>query len=447
MRTEEQLTATDAASPRPSLFRHSDFMKLWAGETVSDFGSRMGDVAISFAAVIALKATPFQMGLLAAARIVPALLFGLFAGVWVDKLRRRPLMIGADLGRVALFATIPLAAYFGTFRIAHLYAVITAVAVLDIVFDVAYRSYLPSLVSRGDLLDANSKLTGSSAVSEVAGFGLSGWLVQLLTAPFAILVDAISFLPSAIAIAAIKTPEPEPARAARRGMLHEIAIGARHVVADPCLRALGVVALTGATSYSIFSAVFMLFVVNGLGFQPGALGLIFAVGGVASLFGAIFAQRAASALGAGRAMSAGLALQGVALLFIPLAHGAALAAVTLLIAQQIVGDLAGTIYQINATSLKQSITPEHVLGRVNASLGFVSRASALVGALGGGLLGSAIGLRATLVIGSAGLFVSALLLARSPAGSFDVSSFEDNAPVPSPVADRPLPVEGATASE
>jgi predicted MFS family arabinose efflux permease len=427
MDTEEQLTVTDAALPRRSLFRHADFMKLWAGETVSDFGTRMGDVAISFAAVISLKATPFQMGLLAAARIIPALLLGLFAGVWVDRLRRRPLMIGADLGRAVLFATIPLAAYFGAFRIAQLYAVIIAVAVLDIVFDVAYRSYLPTLVNRGALLDANSKLTGSSAVAEIAGFGLSGWLVQWLTAPFAILVDAISFLPSAIAIAAIKTPEPEPARAARRGMIHEIVIGARHVYTDPRLRALGVVALTGAVSYSVFNAVYMLFVVNGLGFQPGELGLIFAVGGVASLFGAIFAQRAASALGAGRAMSMGLALQGLALLFIPIAHGAALAAVVLLIAQQLVGDLAGTIYQINATSLKQSITPDHVLGRVNSCLGFISRASSLVGALGGGLLGGAIGLRPTLVIGSVGLFLAALLFAFSPAGSSELASFEDSA--------------------
>jgi MFS family permease len=162
-----------AAMRRNLLLRHPDFLKLWTGETISVFGSRMGDVAVSFAAVISLGATPFQMSMLSSARIVPALAFSLFAGVWVDRLRRRPLLIVADIGRFILLATIPAAAVVGVLGFPQLYAVILAVAVLDILFQVAYRAYLPSLVSRADLADANSKMSASFAAAEVGGFGLS----------------------------------------------------------------------------------------------------------------------------------------------------------------------------------------------------------------------------------------------------------------------------------
>jgi MFS family permease len=159
---------------RNLLRRHPDFLSLWVGETVSVFGSRMGDVAVGFAAVIALGATPFQMALLGAARIVPALAFSLFAGVWVDRLRRRPLMIAADIGRFALLATIPAAAAMHAFAMPQLYAVILAVSALDILFNVAYRAYLPSLVDHKDLVDANSKMSASFAAAEVGGFSFSG---------------------------------------------------------------------------------------------------------------------------------------------------------------------------------------------------------------------------------------------------------------------------------
>src|ERR1700676_1414290 len=230
------------------LFRHADFMKLWTGETVSLFGTRMGDVAISFAAVIALKATPFQMGILAVGR-------GLSAP--------------------------------------------------DLFFDVAYRSYLPSLVEHEDLLDANSKLTASAGVAEAGGFALSGWLVEWLTAPFAILIDAISFLASALAIALIRKPEPAPTPRARGSTVaREIADGARLVFSDGRLRAFGVNVIVGGFANSLVGTLYMLYVVNALGFRPGVLGVIFAVGGASSLFGALAARRTADVLGTGRAMVA-----------------------------------------------------------------------------------------------------------------------------------------------
>ncbi|MGA3228476.1 MAG: MFS transporter [Candidatus Binatus sp.] len=400
------------------LFRHADFMKLWTGETVSLFGTRMGDVAISFAAVIALKATPFQMGLLAGARIVPTLVLSLFAGVWVDRFRRRPILIGADIGRFIVLGTIPIAALFAALTMAQLYAVILAYSALDLFFDVAYRSYLPSLVVREDLLDANSKLTASAGVAEAGGFALSGWLVEWLTAPFAILIDAISFLASALAIALIRMPEPAPAPRARdASALREIAAGARLIFSDGRLRAFGINAIVGGFSNSLVSTLYMLFVVNALGFRPGVLGVIFAVGGASSMFGALAARRTADTLGTGMAMVAGLAIEGVALMLLPIARGAGLGSVALLVAQQLIGDSAATVYFINAVSLIQTITPKPMLGRVNASLRFVGLGSVLGGQLVAGLAGGMIGLRATIAIGAAGLWVTAALLGFSEVGS------------------------------
>ncbi len=408
-----------AAARRGSvLFRHADFMKLWTGETVSLFGTRMGDVAISFAAVIALKATPFQMGILAAARIAPTLALSLFAGVWVDRIRRRPILIGADIGRFIVLGTIPIAALFASLTMTQLCAVMLAYSSLDLFFDVAYRSYLPSLVAPEDLLDANSKLTASAGVAEAGGFALSGWLVEWLTAPFAILIDALSFLASALAIALIRKPEPLPAPRTRDASVsREIAAGARLIFGDGRLRAFGTIAIVGGFANSLVSTLYMLFVVNALGFRPGVLGVIFAVGGVSSLFGALAARKAADTLGTGLAMVAGLAIEGLAYMLLPIAWGAGAGSVALLVAQQLIGDSAATVYFINAVSLIQTITPKPMLGRVDASLRFVSLGSVLAGQLVAGFAGGVIGLRPTIAIGAAGLWVTAALLGFSEVGS------------------------------
>ena len=421
----ENKTESNFATPRRSvLFRHRDFMKLWAGETVSLFGTRMGDVAISFAAVIALKATPLQIGLLAAAGTVPTLVMSLFVGVWVDRLRRRPILIATDLARTIVLGTIPLAAIFGALRMTQLYAGMLIDAVFDLFFSVAYRSYLPSLVNREDLVDANSKLTASAGVAEAGGFGLAGWLVQWLTAPFAILIDAISFLASALAIALIRTPEPVPAPRARdSSVAREIADGARLIFSDQRLRAFGVNAILGGFSNSLVSTVYMLFVVNSLGFKPGVLGMIFAVGGAGSILGALAAERTANAFGTGTAICAGLAIDGVALMLLPIAHGSGYISVALLVAQQLIGDSAATIYFINSVSLIQAITPRPMLGRVNASLRFLTLGSVLIGQLVAGVAGGLIGLRATIALGAAGLWIAAGILAISEVGSIrEISS-------------------------
>jgi MFS family permease len=418
MRKQAQIDNSGALAIQPasrSLYRHADFMKLWTGETISLFGTRVGSVAMSFAAVITLRATPFQMGLLSAAGYVPSVVFSLVTGAWVDRLRRRPIMILADLGRTAVLATVPLAAIYGVLTMRHLYFVVLLAALLDLLFDVSYRTYLPTLVDREQLLDANGKLTASSSLAEVAGFSICGWLVQWITAPFAILIDAVSFLASAIAIAIISAPEPVPSRhRGARALVGEIAAGGRAIWSDGRLRALGVVALVGGFFPSLWNTLYMLLVVDALGFQPAGLGMIFAVGGVSALLGALAAQRASDWLGTGRAMVLGLAVGGFAMVLPPLARGAGASSVALLVAHQLIGDGALTIYFINSVTLVQTVTPPAILGRVNASLRFLNHSSILIGLLVGGVAGQLVGLRPTMLVGAAGVWLAAGLLAASP---------------------------------
>jgi MFS family permease len=397
------------------LRRHHDFRRLWTGETISVFGSRMGDVAVSFAAVIALGATPIQMGLLAAVRLVPKLLFSLFAGVWVDRVRRRPLMIGADLGRFALLTTIPLAAALDHLAMNFLYPVILVVGVLDLLFDVAYGAYLPTLVDAVDVVEANSNLSASYAAAEVGGFALAGWLVQLLTAPYAIAVDAISFLASAVAIRSIEKPEADVApRKKRAGFYHEALEGVGVVRADRRIFALTAANGLAALCYSIFSTLYMLYVVDELRFNPGVLGMIFAVGGVSSFVTSIAAPRLVGRFGEGRAMALGAMLQGIAWICVPAARGATMLAASLLIAQQLCGDAGGTVYMITASTIPQTIVPTSLLGRVRATISFVSIAAMLVGSIGAGVVAELVGMRPVMYAGAIGLAATGIILAFSP---------------------------------
>jgi hypothetical protein len=401
--------------PISLLRRHRDFRRLWTGETISVFGSRMGDVAVSFAAVIAMGATPIEMGLLAAVRLVPKLLFSLIAGVWVDRLRRRPLMIGADLGRFALLATIPLAAMLGHLRMNFLYPVILAVGVLDLLFEVAYGAYLPSLVEALDVVEANSKLSASYAAAEVGGFALAGWLVQILTAPYAILVDALSFIASAVAIRSIERPEMSVApRSRRRSFYHEALEGVRVVAADPRLFVLAAANGLAAFCYATFSTLYMLFVVRTLRFAPGVLGMIFAVGGVSSFFSSLGAPRFIARFGEGRALAGGLVLQGISWICVPAARGATALAASLLIAQQAFGDAGGTVAIITGSAIPQTLVPGQLLGRVRATISFVAIASLIAGSIVAGWAAELVGLRPVMYAGAIGLAAAGGLLALSP---------------------------------
>jgi MFS family permease len=403
--------ASPKASAQPqSLFRHADFMKLWTGETISEFGSKVGGVAITFLAVIALHATPAQMAALAVWRTVPALLFSLFAGVWVDRLRRRPLMIGADLANIVLLASIPAAAAFGRLRIEQVYLVMFLTSLADILFSVGYRAYLPTLVGRDAIAQANSILSATEAVAEMGAFGLAGWLVQWLTAPIAIATDAASFVFSAIFLRLIKTPEVAPTRREDSRVASEIIAGARAIFDDTRLLAIASSAAVGAIAQGLFSTVYALYFINELGFHPGPLGMIYATGGAASFVGAALSARASKRIGATRAMALGLAAMGAGFALLTFAHGAGAVSIALLVGQQLVGDSFGTIYFVTQMSVMQKIAPPRMLGRVIAGVRFLGLGAGLIGSLVGAVMSEVFGLRYAIGFGALLLFLAAAIL-------------------------------------
>lgn len=369
------------------LWRQPDFLKLWTGQTISELGSRITRDGLPLAAVLVLGATPAQMGLLTAIGSVAILLASLPAGVWVDRLRRRPIMIWADAGRALLLFTIPLAAFTGHLGIGLLCAVIALTGVLTVLFEAAYEAYLPSLVSRENLLEGNSKLAMSSSLAEVLGPGLAGFLIQAITAPLAILLDSLSFLASIVSLIVIRKPEP-PAVAVheRQHLLREMREGLRFVWHEPRLRALALAGATRSFFGSFIGVLYGLYAIRELGLNAAALGITIAMGGLGSLIGAVFSRRVVSRLGVGRALILTLIASGGFTFFI----------------------------MITQTSLRQNLTPDRLLGRVGASIQLLVMGVAPLGALVGGGLAEVSGVRMTLLVASIGIVSAAGWVIFSP---------------------------------
>ncbi len=383
------------------LWRHPDFMRLWAGQTVSVFGSLTTRVALPFTAIIYLDARPYQVALLTSADVTAGICVGLFAGVWVDRLRRRPIMIIADIGRALIIGSIPLTAWFGELTVWQLYAVAFSAGILTMFFDVAYQSYLPTLVETDDLIEGNSKLAASSSVAEFGAFSAGGWLVQLVTGPGAMLVDALSFVFSAASLLSIRRPEPPPPPVAERESTRvEIVDGLRAIAHDPVLRTIAISWIALAAASGVIGSVILLFVTRDLGLSPGVQGVIYGVGGVSSLFGALLAERARRRFGAGGAMAGGLFLGGAGALLIAGAPGVIAIAVPLLVAQQLISDPGWTVYEINQVSLRQAVAPPRLLGRVNAGVRFAGLIAMLAGSIFAALMVGPLGARIVLVIGA-----------------------------------------------
>ena len=336
--------------------------------------------------------------------------FALFAGVWVDRLRRRPIMIAADLGRAAIIGSVPLAAWFGALRIEQLYAVAFLAGILTTFFDVAYQSYLPTLIDKEQLIDGNSKLTASASVAEFGSFSLAGWLVQLVTAPGAMAIDALSFLFSAASLVSIRTPEAPPAAVDdRRSVRTEIVEGMRALWHDPRLRAIAG-SRVAFSAGGMFGAVIVLFVTRDLGFSPGAQGLIYGIGGLTSLAGASAADWCRRRFGAGGAMMGGLTFGGLGMLLIAGAPRTTAIAAAMLVAQQIISDPGWTVYVINQTSMRQAIAPEGVLGRVTAAEHFGGLVAMLVASIVAGIVADVAGARFVLMLGACCMFAGASII-------------------------------------
>lgn len=400
-------------SQSKNLWQNRDFLKLWSAQTVSGFGSQAASLAYSLTAILVLQASPFQMGILRAISSASAVLVGFFIGVFVDRMRRKPLLIFSDLGLAVSSALIFITAFLGILKIEYLFVIQFFIGALSIVSEVSAMAFLPSVVEKENLVEGNSKFAMTASAATVAGPGVSGFLIQILTAPTVIIFDAISFFLSAIFIWQIRQPEPAiPAPSEKRSVREEIAEGLSFVYTNPILRPLA----EGIALHFLFmlmiSTVFTLYAIRELQLEPFLLGVIFSAMGFGFFLGAVSVNKVTKFFGQGKAMVLAALLNAFACLLIPLSNGRLLTFT--LIAAHFLLAFGIQISGINLMSLRQSITPHNLQGRMNGSFRFVNVLMMMFGALLAGFLGEKIGLRTTLFIGAAGMSLPFLRLFFSP---------------------------------
>ena len=348
-----------SAAPSPTVWRNGAFMRLWSAETVSQLGSQVSAVALPLVAIVVLHASAFEVALLGTIEMLPFILFSLPAGAWIDRLRRRPILVAGDLGRAVLLGSIPVAALLGLLGMPQLYVVGFLVGTLTVLFDIAYQAYVPSIVMPDRLLDANGKLEVSRTIAQSAGPALGGGLVGLLTAPIAIAIDAVSFLASGLLVLAIRDREPaprdgEPAASdgVRPSLRREIAAGLRFVGREPSLRAIA--ACTSVTNLfaQIAFATFMVFEVRELGMDPATIGIVMGLGSLGGVAGAAMSSRLGARLGVGRTIVGAAVLEVLALLLAALATPRT--AVPLLVASGMVAGFCAVVYNVNQLDRKST---------------------------------------------------------------------------------------------
>ena len=413
-----------------SLWRNADFLRLWSAQTISQFGTQITLLALPLAAILVLDASATEVAVLAALEWLPWLLFSLPVGALVDRMRRRPVLVLADVGRGVALASVPAAYAFDALTLGQLYAVGFLTGVLTVFFDVAYQSYLPSLVERRQLADGNSKLEISRSGAQLAGPGAAGGLVQLLTAPIAILADAASYLVSAVLLGRIRREERFRKPEDETRLRHEIVEGVRYVFRDPILRPS--MAFVAASNFfgNVLWTIFLVYAVRRLDWSPGTIGLVLTLGNLGFLTGAVLAPRIAARFGVGPAMIGAAMLGGWPLLAVPLAPAGY--AIPLVVAAVAVQGFGVVLFNVTAISLFQAITPDRLLGRMNASRRFVVWGVIPLGQLASGGLAAWIGLRPTLLVGAIGAAVAFLPLALSPVRSLRTVPAEE--PLLEPVA-------------
>jgi len=418
------------------LWLHRDFRSLWAAETISVFGTGISQLALPLVAVITLEASAFEVALLGVIEFLPFILISLPAGVWVDRMRRKPMLVTADVGRALLLASIPVAYWLDVLTIWQLYVVGFFVGILTVFFDVAYQSYLPSLVARDQLVEGNSKLEISRSAAQLAAPGLSGVLVEAIRAPGTVLLDAISFFLSAVFLFRIRTEERAPTRTEREagpGMKEEVKEGLRWVFGNPYLRWIAASTATFNFFGNIIFAVYLVFAVRTLDLRPGVIGLIFTVSSIGYLAGALLANRLSRRFGVGPTIIIGAA-GSVSLLLLAIAPESN--PIPFLIAAQAISGMGVPIYNITQLSFRQAITPERLQGRMNSVMRFIVWGVMPLGALLGGALASWFGLRTAIWVGAIGMSLAVLPVLLSP-----VRTLRE---MPEPV-DEPLPSEAEAA--
>ena len=397
------------------LLREQAFLRLWGAQSVSAFGARITREGLPIMAVMTLGASPSALGVLAAVAGAAGLVTSLGSGGFVDRSARRPILVWTDLGRAAALLSLPLAAWFHVLTLVQVYIVAAGIAGASALFDIADHAYLPSLIDPERLTEANARLGSTDGAAEMAGPALAGVLFQWLTAPVAVLVNAATYLVSALLLSGIRaTEQVEGAPSDRTGLLSGLATGARLVFGNPLARVLLFTSTVGGLFGGVFGALYILFVLRTLGLGPVVLGLGIACGGLGALTGSLVAPRIAQWLGVGPSIvlcSAGSALGTMVLLFAP-PHSAG--AVGYLVAQQFVGDFLGVIPIILGTTLLQSIIPLEALGRVRAVFRGASGFAMVLGALAGGAVGQAVGVRETLFLAIGGLLLGPVIAVFTP---------------------------------
>ena len=399
--------------PRDGLWRHRDFLLLWSAQGVSAVGSRITRTALPIAAILMTGAGAYDLGLLTVALTLPGAVLAWLSGGWVDRHRRRPLMIGADIVRAIALLTIPAAAYLGTVTLPLLYAVATITGIATVLYHLADHVFVTDLVGRKRVLDANGKREAADAVAEISGPALGGALVAWLTAPVAIAVDAVTFAASALLLARIgkrETIAVATAPPAAASFANDVRTGVRVVWRDPAIRSLFLATATLTFCMSFMASLYTLYALSDLGFGPAQLGVTIGCGGLGALAGAALAGPAAARWGTRRSLIGALVVGAAAQVLIPLAPPPLWIAMTFLIGAQVVGDGALTVYLINETSLRQRLLPPEALGRAAATWQVATGLLTQAGALAGAALAETIGMRPTLWVLAIGILLAALSL-------------------------------------
>lgn len=370
--------------------------------------------AVPLVALLVLGAGPREMALLVVAASTAVLLVGFFAGAWVDRLPRRPVLIWTDVVRAVLLFWIPVAYAFDLLRIEQLYIVAFVQAALGTLFHSAYRSYLPALVGRDRLVEGNSRLATSSSIAEIGGPSLAGALVQIVSAPFAILVDAVSFVISAISLIAIRAREVGGPERIHGAIVREILEGLSVVRQHALLFPLAASSVTNHFFGSFYAALYSLYLLNDLGLTPFLLGVVISAGGVGSLAGSVFAGRVIRRVGIGRSIVVLFIGSSAIGILTPLATGPLFLATLMVFLPQLIGDGLQTIEGIASVTLRQAVTPDRLLGRVNATLDVLDHGVAPLGALVGAAIAEAFGVRTAMAVGWIGMAGGVVFLLLSP---------------------------------
>lgn len=411
-------TAIGAPPPRRSrwgvLWTHADFMKFWAGETVSLFGTQVTSLALPLTAIIVLHATPGQLGVIRFLQTVPFLLLALLIGAWVDRRRKRPVMIGSNAARFVLVGLVPILAVAGALGMPILYLLAFGIGVATVFFDVCWMSYVPSLVGKDQLAEANSKVSTSYAVADVSGPGLGGVLVQLLGAPKAMAADALSYLVSIGTLLAIKTEEPAPERPAERHLLAEIREGLQLVLGNRYVRATTTQGGLWNFCYIMTDTIFLLYAIRELHFTPSLVGLVIGVGMTGGIIGSALASSFSRRFRYGPTIMIACGFGTLPTFLIPAAQGSRLLLAALFMVAYFLVRFGAVTANVLMITLRQTVTPARLLGRMNAAARTVLYTGGALGAIAAGLLGSTIGLRNTLWVAAVGFALTLTPLLLSP---------------------------------